>query len=426
MLGEQLIYLAGTMLVLDGVILAAWAVPHLTGVRIGYRWRKILWLMLAVCLLVPVRLIVSGIYEDKPPYFVQIDVPRIYGMGSNAEKADIRQVQAIKSPEVQGETGEADEYGTDDKDDTDSMKDIKDHEDIADQKIAQGVEDSFITDLTEPSVLHGGLPGGQWVFIMIWIFGALALIDFHVICYLKVREQIRKQSRHCSDQRLCGQVERICGEYRIRSVPRIFICSHIRSPMLFGYCHTRLLMPDRPYDETERGMIVRHELQHQKNRDLWYKLLMMLVCDLYWFNPILLLMRRLAYQDVECVCDSQVMRRLSVDDQKRYGNIVLDHMAETDEKGSGYIGYGTSIFTGKKAARLRIRNMFAKKNKWGYIIMGVLVLCAVAGSSMWMLSGHDTVLVGSESGSGFGSKQRVDRAGYGADGSGSCGVYRGS
>lgn len=61
MLGEQLIYLAGTMLVLDGVILAAWAVPHLTGVRIGYRWRKILWLMLAVCLLVPVRLIMSGI-----------------------------------------------------------------------------------------------------------------------------------------------------------------------------------------------------------------------------------------------------------------------------------------------------------------------------------------------------------------------------
>lgn len=391
MLEEQLIYLAGTMLVLDGVILAAWAVPHLTGVRIGYRWRKILWLMLAVCLLVPVRLIMSGIYEDKPPYFVQIDVPRIYGMGSNAEKADIRQVQAIKSPEVQGETGAADEYGTDDKDDTDSMKDIKDHEDIADQKIAQGVE-----NLTEPSVLPGRLPGGQWVFIMIWIFGALALIDFHVICYLKVREQIRKQSRHCTDQRLCGQVERICGEYRIRSVPRIFICSHIRSPMLFGYCHTRLLMPDRPYDETERGMIVRHELQHQKNRDLWYKLLMMLVCDLYWFNPILLLMRRLAYQDVECVCDSQVMRRLSVDDQKRYGNIVLDHMAETDEKGSGYIGYGTSIFTGKKAARLRIRNMFAKKNKWGYIIMGVLVLCAVAGSSMWMLSGHDTVLDGSE------------------------------
>lgn len=396
MLEEQLIYLAGTMLVLDGVILAAWAVPHLTGVRIGYRWRKILWLMLAVCLLVPVRLIMSGIYEDKPPYFVQIDVPRIYGMGSNAEKADIRQVQAIKSPEVQGETGEADEYGTDDKDDTDSMKDIKDHEDIADQKIAQGVEDSFITDLTEPSVLPGGLPGGQWAFVMIWIFGALALIVFHLICYLKVREQIRKQSRHCTDQCLCGQVERICGEYRIRSVPRIFICSHIRSPMLFGYCHTRLLMPDRPYDETERGMIVRHELQHQKNRDLWYKLLMMLVCDLYWFNPILLLMRRLAYQDVECVCDSQVMRRLSVDDQKRYGNIVLDHMAETDEKGSGYIGYGTSIFTGKKAARLRIRNMFAKKNKWGYIIMGVLVLCAVAGSSMWMLSGHDTVLDGSE------------------------------
>lgn len=52
------------------------------------------------------------------------------------------------------------------------------------------------------------------------------------------------------------------------------------------------------------------------------------------------------------------------------------------------VGYGTSIFTGKKAAKMRIRNMFVKKNKWGYIVLGVLTLCAAAGSSMWVLSGQ--------------------------------------
>lgn len=389
-----MIYLFGTMLVVDVIILVAWAVPYFAGVKIGCRWRKLLWLMLAVCLLVPMRLVMSGIYEEKPSYFVQVDVPRIYGMEPNAEKADIRQVQSVKSPGVQWETGAADEYRTDDMDDTDGigyLEDIEDNENIADKKIAQGVEDVFSDDLTEPSILSGGLSeSGQWTLVMIWIFGALALIVFHVICYLKVLEQIRRQSRHCTDQRLCGQVERICGEYRIRSVPQIFICSHISSPMLFGYRHTRLLMPDRPYDEDECVMIFRHELQHKKSGDLWYKLLLMLVCDLYWFNPILLLMRWLAYQDVECVCDAQVMRRLSAEEQKRYGNIVLDHMAEAGGGHAGYIGYGTSMFTGKKAAKLRIRNMFAKKNRWGYIVTGALILCAVAGSSMWVLSGKNT------------------------------------
>lgn len=48
------------------------------------------------------------------------------------------------------------------------------------------------------------------------------------------------------------------------------------------------------------------------------------------------------------------------------------------------VGYGISIFTGKKAAKMRIR----KKNKWGYIVLGVLTLCVAAGSSMWVLSGQ--------------------------------------
>lgn len=169
-LEEQLIYLVGTMLVVDVIIFVAWAVPYFAGVKIGCRWRKLLWLMLAVCLLVPMRLVMSGIYEEKPSYFVQVDVPRIYGMEPNAEKADIRQVQSVKSPEVQWETGAADEYRTDDMDDTDGigyLEDIEDNENIADKKIAQGVEDVFSDDLTEPSVLSGGLSeSGQSMWVL--------------------------------------------------------------------------------------------------------------------------------------------------------------------------------------------------------------------------------------------------------------------
>lgn len=51
--------------------------------------------------------------------------------------------------------------------------------------------------------------------------------------------------------------------------------------------------------------MLRHELCHYKYGDLWYKLLMVAVCDLYWFNPVLRIMKRMAFFDVECVCDSR-------------------------------------------------------------------------------------------------------------------------
>ena len=58
----------------------------------------------------------------------------------------------------------------------------------------------------------------------------------------------------------------------------------IKTPMLFGYSKPIIVLPHRRYHEEEAEMILRHEIQHYKNRDLWYKFLIMFVCDLYWFN----------------------------------------------------------------------------------------------------------------------------------------------
>ena len=70
----QLIYLLGTLLVVDLIVLIAWAVPSIAGMKIGYRWRKMLWLILAVRLLIPLRFLMSGIYEKKPSCFWQIEL----------------------------------------------------------------------------------------------------------------------------------------------------------------------------------------------------------------------------------------------------------------------------------------------------------------------------------------------------------------
>ncbi len=51
-----------------------WAVPSIAGMKIGYRWRKMLWLILAVRLLIPLRFLMSGIYEKKPSCFWQIEL----------------------------------------------------------------------------------------------------------------------------------------------------------------------------------------------------------------------------------------------------------------------------------------------------------------------------------------------------------------
>ncbi len=388
----HLVYLLGTLLAVDVIVLTAWAVPCTAGTKIGYRWRKILWMILAVRLLVPVRLLLGEIYGQQPSHFLQVHLPMSdETMRDNGDEEKLDSMESAMEQNAGRNVNENAIQGNAKKTEVSPEENAAYAQETG--NVPNGAEVSRTVVKTGASAVTEIWTGflqklyhAKWLLLALWISGALIRTEYHVIGFLNVRERLRLNSRHCTEQRLCARLAAVCEEYGIRSVPPIRICDNLGSPMLLGYRHTLLLMPDIPYTEAELDMIFRHEMQHLKNGDLWYKLLMMLVCDLYWFNPGMWLMEKLAYQDVECVCDTQVMCRLTPAQRKVYGTVVLSHMAKKRVRD---IVYGTSIFTGKRAARRRIQNMFAAKNRWGYLVMGALVFGAMAGSSMWVLSGQE-------------------------------------
>ncbi len=412
----QLIYLLGTLLVVDLIVLIAWAVPSIAGMKIGYRWRKMLWLILAVRLLIPLRFLMSGIYEKKPSSFWQIELSLESAADAPQDDVPVKTQQAIgeakndalveslessentkhnaninKSERYEKAKNDALVEALESVENTKQDTDIKEPE--WDEK-AKNNADADRSDWTEHARrdasantrnLLVSLYHHKWLLLALWIAGAVVLTEYHLIGFLNIREWFRRYSRHCTDEQLCAKLAAVCDAYCVKTVPQIFICGNISSPMLLGYRHTILLMPDSPYTEAELTMIFCHEMQHKKSGDLWYKLLLMFVCDLYWFNPVMWLMKKLAYQDVECVCDTLVMRRLPAEEQKTYGMTVLKNMAKNRVRD---IVYGTSTFTGKRAARRRLENMYTIKNRWGYLVLGTLAAAGLAGSSMWVFAGQ--------------------------------------
>lgn len=382
----QLIYLLGTLLVVDLIVLIAWAVPSIAGMKIGYRWRKMLWLILAVRLLIPLRFLMSGIYEKKPSCFWQIELSLESVADAPQDDVTVKKQEAIGKAKNDAlveplESAENTKQDTDIKEPEWNEK-VKNNADADRSDWTENVrrDASANTRNLLVSLYHH-----KWLLLALWIAGAVVLTEYHVIGFLNIREWFRRYSRHCTDEQLCAKLAAVCDAYCVKTVPQIFICGNISSPMLLGYRHTILLMPDSPYTEAELTMIFCHEMQHKKSGDLWYKLLLMFVCDLYWFNPVMWLMKKLAYQDVECVCDTLVMRRLSAEEQKTYGMTVLKNMAKNRVRD---IVYGTSVFTGKRAAKRRLENMYTIKNRWGYLVLGTLAAAGLAGSSMWVFAGQ--------------------------------------
>ena len=99
--------------------------------------------------------------------------------------------------------------------------------------------------------------------------------------------KIGRETRRCRDPRINRPGAGDRQEYGIKKIPSVRTGRALSTPVLYERRKPVILMPERRYDVREAEMILRHELQHYRSRDLWYKLLIMAVCDIYWFNPLL-------------------------------------------------------------------------------------------------------------------------------------------
>ena len=102
----------------------------------------------------------------------------------------------------------------------------------------------------------------------------------------------------------------------------------------------------------------------------------MAVCDIYWFNPLLRLMKRAAWQDLECICDENVTDNLSLRDKKIYASIIL--RSAFGKRNSP--AFGTQFSMGRSAASVRIRNIFRRKSRLGWGIFAVLAAMIIGGN----------------------------------------------
>ena len=57
-------------------------------------------------------------------------------------------------------------------------------------------------------------------------------------------------------------------------------------------------------------------MNHYLHKDILYKLFLLTVKTIYWFNPLLNLMFREAGRDLESLCDSRVMKYTASREEK--------------------------------------------------------------------------------------------------------------
>jgi len=102
----------------------------------------------------------------------------------------------------------------------------------------------------------------------------------------------------------------------------------IASPVLVGVFRPRVILPPGVEPESVQGkMILEHENVHRKRLDnLWRALAAATAC-VHWFNPLVWLMLRAFFRDMELSCDETVLKRgkYGIDGTKTYASALLQY-----------------------------------------------------------------------------------------------------
>lgn len=345
-MNENLMNLILIMLLTDVIILAVYVISPIIGEKAGFRWRKILWIVLSVRLLIPVHLIQSVL--TLPVYTVPLKWMVSEHSPAKEEKDSVNKDMEITDQNLSDGRFWNNEAGTEAR--------------IIGNSI--GKSDKTYVSRTV----------SEWFYI-IWGIGVVIFLILRICQFFIVKRFIRDTAKECSNTYIQERIPELCGKYGLQMIPEVLISKKIHSPMLWGYQVPKMILPAKNYSIDEIELILSHELIHYKNKDLWYKLFLMLVCDLYWFNPVLRIMQSAANRDMEYLCDEAVIREKSLTDKKTYANVILQGVTTRKQK---HIAFSTHFIEKETSVEERIENIFTNKKKWkGRISFGFFVLLVI-------------------------------------------------
>lgn len=210
------------------------------------------------------------------------------------------------------------------------------------------------------------------LFVIVWVVGILLYLTYQIICYLSFKKSVMRWSKPVSDSKITELAKLLFSEMRLNEIG-IKISKKAHSPMIIGFIKPILLLPHEQYDYEDLSIILRHELFHYKRRDLWYKLLLLVVNAIHWFNPLVYIMVREAHKDIEITCDMEIVEERDLFFRKQYSEIILSVIdVELTKKHV----LSTCFYGDKKSLRQRFTNILdmSKKRKGIISLLTVTVL----------------------------------------------------
>lgn len=185
---------------------------------------------------------------------------------------------------------------------------------------------------------------------IVWAIGVLALLLAALVSVWKLRRRVQASIELTKGVRLCDAID---------------------TPFLLGLFRPTVYLPSQ-LSQQERDVVLAHEAAHKTHGDCVWKLLGYGILCVYWFYPPVWLGYALFCRDLELACDERAVKRLSLEEKKRYASVLLSCSVP---RGSFPV---CPLAFGEVGVKERVKRVLDKKPAKALIALA-LAVCLVIG-----------------------------------------------
>lgn len=218
------------------------------------------------------------------------------------------------------------------------------------------------------------------ILFVIWMFGAVYVIFRNIYKQIIFYKKIRNITYKVTDDNIINTFEEEKKALNINRNINIFRVDGLSSPALINILSSKIIIPNKNYDNRQLKWIFRHELTHFKRKDNLLKLLLMIACAIHWFNPLIIILKVYFDEQCEFSCDEKVLKKSNINDIKEYALVLVNTLRYRNTLKSTmlYSQFNTNQID---LIKRRVEGMMnLKKRKKGTLI--TIFLCGISALSI--------------------------------------------
>lgn len=222
------------------------------------------------------------------------------------------------------------------------------------------------------------------LFYLIWGIGSVVLFCLFLVKELRFRKEIKKNASTSE-----GNLAELCKSVfeGNASGPQVRLTDLLHTPMIAGVFRPIVYLPTEEYSVQELTYILRHEWIHYKQKDVWIKLLVKLLCIVYWWNPVLYLLRYNIDFVLEVKSDLQVTGTLTESEKLDYLDTILHVVRNRTGKKGPVAPTGMALVSEGKESVLKKRFRYVLEyrgigtwQRFGSLVLSFLIVICFIGS----------------------------------------------